>query len=87
MRENWMAGKINPVTGKPLEIVYPPLPPGSLLCFVHWMPHGVTYVESGVRWGVLLTYRTMDRNRRIRAAPQVPWVSMRSRARLRAFSQ
>ena len=39
------------------------------------MPHGVTYVESGVRWGVLLTYRTMDPNRRIRAAPQVPWVS------------
>ena len=73
MRENWMAGKINPATGQPLEIVYPPLPPGTILSFVHWMPHGVTYVEKGTRWGVLLSYRTMDRNRRIMAAPQIPW--------------
>jgi hypothetical protein len=50
MRENWMKGKVHPATGLPLDIVYPPLPPGSLLCFVHWMPHGVTYIDEGVRW-------------------------------------
>ena len=73
MRESWMAGKVNPATGEPLEIVYPPLPPGSILSFVHWMPHGVTLIEKGTRWGILLTYRTMDPNRRIMAAPQIPW--------------
>ena len=37
------------------------------------MPHGVTYVEEGVRWGLLLTYRTMDPARKVMAAPQIPW--------------
>ena len=39
----------------------------------HRMPHGVTYIDEGVRWGVLLTYRTMDPARKILAAPQIPW--------------
>ena len=44
--------KVHPTTGEPVDIVYPPLPPGSLLCFVHWMPHGVTYIDEGVRLGL-----------------------------------
>jgi hypothetical protein len=63
MREGWMQGKVNPATGEPLEIVYPAMPPGSMLSFVHHMPHGVTPVHAGIRMGILLTYRTADPNR------------------------
>ena len=67
-----MAGKVD-ADGQPLRVVYPPLPPGSLLCFVHWMPHAWTTVDTGTRWALLLTYRNMDPHRRILTTPQIPW--------------
>ena len=73
LQERWLDGKVDPATGRPLQVVYPALPPGSLLCFVHHMPHGVTRVEKGTRWALLLTYRTMDPSRKITCTPQVPW--------------
>jgi len=62
LSDGWLRGKVDE-TGKPLRAVYPPLPPGSLLCFVHWMPHGWTTVDTGTRWALLLTYRNMDPHR------------------------
>jgi hypothetical protein len=72
LREAWLTGKFD-TDGQPLHAVYPPLPPGSLMCFVHWMPHGWTTVDSGTRWAMLLTYRNMDPRRRILCTPQIPW--------------
>ena len=31
----------------------------------------MTFIDEGVRWGLLLTYRTMDPHRKILATPQV----------------
>ena len=60
LREGWMKDKVHPATGAPLEIIYPPLPPGSLLCFVHHMPHGTTPRTKGVRWALLCAFRKPD---------------------------
>jgi hypothetical protein len=62
MREGWLEGKRHPATGEPLRIVNHGLPPGSLLCFPHHMPHSVTPRKPGAptRWAQLLTYRTID---------------------------
>ena len=61
MERGWLVGKVHPITGEPLRIVNHALPPGSLVCFPHHMPHSVTPILSGTtRWGQLLTYRTID---------------------------
>ena len=62
MYAGWLAGKRPPATGEPLSIVNHALPPGSLLCFPHHMPHSVTPREpdAPTRWAQLLTYRTID---------------------------
>ena len=62
MQEGWLRSKRHPVTGEPLRIVNHTLPPGSLLCFPHHMPHSVTprTIDAPTRWAQLLTYRTID---------------------------
>ena len=58
----WMKGKIHAVTGEPLEIVRLSLPPGSMVSFVHHMPHHVGHRQPGspTRWAMLMAYRTPD---------------------------
>ena len=62
MRANWLKGKTHAITGKPLEIVHLSLPPGSMVSFVHHMPHHVQRRPPGAptRWGLLMAYRTPD---------------------------
>ena len=62
MQANWLKGKIHAVTGKPLEIVHLSIPPGSMVSFVHHMPHHVQRRPPGAptRWGLLMAYRTPD---------------------------
>ena len=62
MQKNWLPGKTHPVTGKPLEIRHLSLPPGSMVSFVHHMPHYVSprKTEASTRWGLLMAYRTPD---------------------------
>ena len=62
IRTGWLKGKKHAVTGKPLEIVHLSMPPGSMVSFVHHMPHYVGYRQPGVatRWGLLMAFRTPD---------------------------
>ena len=62
MQANWLKGKTHAITGKPLEIVHLSLPPGSMVSFVHHMPHHVQRRPPGAptRWGLLMAYRTPD---------------------------
>lgn len=62
MQSNWLQGKTHPITGQPLEIVHLSLPPGSMVSFVHHMPHHVQRRPPGAptRWGLLMAYRTPD---------------------------
>jgi hypothetical protein len=43
MRTGWLQGKIHAFTGKPLEIVRLSIPPGSMVSFVHHLPHHVGF--------------------------------------------
>jgi hypothetical protein len=58
----WMKGKVDAFTGKPLKIKRLALSPGSMVSFVHHMPHHVGHREEGAptRWGLLMAYRTPD---------------------------
>ena len=62
MRSGWLKGKTHPITGEPLEIVHLSLPPGSMVSFVHHMPHyvGRRKPDSEMRWGLLMAFRTPD---------------------------
>lgn len=62
MKAGWLQGKIHAFTGKSLEIVHLTIPPGSMVSFVHHMPHYVGYRQpgAGVRLGLLMAYRTPD---------------------------
>ena len=62
MQANWLKGKTHAITGKPLEIVHLSLPPGSMVSFVHHMPHHVQHrpPRAPTRWGLLMAYRTPD---------------------------
>ena len=62
MQESWLQGKTHAVTGQPLEIVHLSLSPGSMVSFVHHMPHYVAPRHTGgpTRWGLLMAYRTPD---------------------------
>ena len=75
MRSGWLSGKVHAVTRAPLEIVHLDLPPGSMVSFVHHMPHFVGSVPEGAatRWGILIAYRTPDPNAQPRKwSEQVP---------------
>ena len=57
-----MRDKNHPVTGEPLRIERLDLPPGSMVSFVHHMPHhaGHRALDAETRWGLLMAYRTPD---------------------------
>ena len=58
----WLRTKTHPVTGEPLRIEHLSLPPGSMVSFVHHMPHHVGHRDGDAptRWGLLMAYRTRD---------------------------
>ncbi|HCQ04080.1 MAG TPA: hypothetical protein DIT99_26820 [Candidatus Latescibacteria bacterium] len=62
MKAGWLKRKTHPITGRPLEILRLSLPPGSMISFVHHMPHHVTpcLPDALTRWGLLMAYRTPD---------------------------
>ncbi|NKB69755.1 MAG: hypothetical protein GKR89_22010 [Candidatus Latescibacteria bacterium] len=62
MEAGWMQGKIHAFTGAPLQIRRFDVPPGSMVSFVHHMPHHVGYrqADAPTRWGLLMAYRTPD---------------------------
>ena len=62
MRSSWLQGKTHPVTGAALEIVHLSLPPGSMVSFVHHMPHhvGPRHPDAPPRRTLLMAYRTPD---------------------------
>ncbi len=64
MERDWLPGKIHAFTGEPLKIVHLQIPPGSMVSFVHHMPHFVGYraPDAPVRWGLLMAYRSPDPN-------------------------
>ena len=57
-----MRDKIHTFTGEPLRIERLSLPPGSMVSFVHHMPHHVGHrdEDAPTRWGLLMAYRTPD---------------------------
>ena len=62
MRRDWLPGKTHAYTGEPLEIKRLSLPPGSMVSFVHHLPHHVGHrkPDALVRWGLLMANRTPD---------------------------
>ena len=62
MKAIWIKEKTHPVTGEPLQILRLSTPPGSMVSFVHHMPHHVGHrnPDAGTRWGLLMAYRTPD---------------------------
>ena len=62
LEAGWMRTKTHPVTGEPLRIEHLSLPPGSMVSFVHHMPHHVGHRDGDAptRWGLLMAYRTRD---------------------------
>ena len=62
MRAGWLQGKTHPCTGEPLEILPLPLGPGTIVSFVHHMPHyaGHRRPDTPTRWAILMAYRTPD---------------------------
>lgn len=72
MQAGWLKGKTHVITGKPLEIVHLSLPLGSMVSFVHHMPHYVAprQPDAPTRWGLLMACRTPDP-----AASPAQWTS------------
>ncbi|MBT3604582.1 MAG: hypothetical protein HN521_16110 [Candidatus Latescibacteria bacterium] len=62
METNWLKGKTHAFTGEPLKIRRLSIPPGSMVSFVHHLPHHVGHRKAGtdMRWGLLMAYRTPD---------------------------
>ena len=62
IQAGWMRDKIHAFTGEPLRIETLTLPPGSMISFVHHMPHHVGHrdLDAPTRWGLLMAYRTPD---------------------------
>ncbi len=59
LRAGWLAGKVHPSTGKPLEIVGLDAPEGSVVLMHTHAAHAVTprQPESPMRWCVVYAYR------------------------------
>ena len=79
MHTDWLAGRAHPITGEQLTVTKLSLPPGSLVCFGHHMPHyvGPIAAEFGTRLGLLMVYRRPDPKKRLSSADRnVPddWV-------------
>jgi len=66
-QREWLAEKLHPVTGGPLEILRPSVPPGSLVSFLCNMPHAVDRraLGRGRRWSVIMAYRQPDPKKRV----------------------
>jgi hypothetical protein len=62
MREGWLKGKLNPISGAPLMVERPALPPGSMASILHHTLHGVDPKDpsAGTRWCCLMAYRAPD---------------------------
>ena len=62
MRAGWLQGKTHPCTGEPLEILPLSINPGSIVSFVHHMPHyaGRRSPDAATRWAILMACRTPD---------------------------
>ena len=60
--KGWLGDKVHAYTGEPLQIKRLDLPPGSMVSFVHHMPHHVAHrnADAPTRWGLLMAYRTRD---------------------------
>ena len=58
LEAGWLKGKKHPVTGEPLRIFRPALPPGSMASILTYSPHGVAPRPegSGTRWASLFAY-------------------------------
>ena len=76
------------ISRRPFEIRHLDLPPGSLVSFPAHMPHFVAprKAGTGMRWGLLLTYRRPDPKRRFasisRSVPE-HWAAHTLRPELR----
>jgi hypothetical protein len=57
--KGWMAGKVHPLTSKPLGIEPIEVPPGTVILMWTHAAHGVTprKPDSGTRWTVVYAYR------------------------------
>ena len=57
--KGWMAGKVHPLTSKPLEIEPIEVPPGTVILMWTHAAHGVTArkPDSDTRWTVVYAYR------------------------------
>lgn len=78
MELGWLKGKTHPITGEPLAILHLSLSPGSMVSFVHHMPHyvSVRQPDAPIRWGLLMAYRTPDPSEnpaKWNEAVPVPW--------------
>ena len=62
LRSGWLQGKTHPRTGAPLQMIHLSLPPGSMVSFVHHMPHhvGPRHPDAPTRRTLLMAYRTPD---------------------------
>jgi hypothetical protein len=62
MEETWITGKVHAYTGEPLRIKRLDIPPGSMVSFVHHMPHHVGHRKegTGLRLGLLMAFRSPD---------------------------
>ena len=69
MQRAWLCGRTHPITGEPLAVTKIALPPGSLVCFGHHMPHYVAPIDEshGTRLGLLMVFRRPDPKGRLRS--------------------
>ena len=69
MQRAWLSGRTHPLTGEPLAVTKIALPPGSLVCFGHHMPHYVGSINEshGTRLGLLMVFRRPDPKGRLRS--------------------
>ena len=57
----WARARCHPLTGEPLRVVAPALPPGSIACCLSHSAHGVAPKADSAtttRWCSLFSYRT-----------------------------
>ena len=59
LREGWLKGKTNPITGAPLVVEREAVPPGAMASILHHTLHGVDPKDpsADTRWCCLLGYR------------------------------
>ena len=63
MQQDWMRGRVHPVTSEPLKIEHLSLPPGSVVCCLSHGAHGVARKapDKATRWCSLYCYKTTDK--------------------------